>query len=68
MNKRNHYSANFKAQVVERIYISEYETPRDLRTMLNKYMKTYNTYRPHSSLGGACPVDYYLKSKLNEAA
>jgi len=36
--------------------------------MLNQYIKTYNTYRPHSSLGGACPVDFYIKSKLNEAA
>jgi putative transposase len=58
----------FRTLKYERIYICEYETPRELRTMLNKYMKTYNTYRPHSSLGGACPVEYYLKSKLNEAA
>jgi len=36
--------------------------------LLKEYMKTYNTYRPHSSLGGSCPADYYLKSKLNDAA
>jgi transposase InsO family protein len=36
--------------------------------MLNEYMVTYNTCRPHSSLGGACPADYYLKSRLTEAA
>lgn len=39
------------------IYINEYETPRELRIMLIEYMKTYNTYRPHSSLGGVCPAD-----------
>jgi len=58
----------FRTLKYDRIYINEYETPRDLRIMLNQYMDTYNTYRPHSSLGGASPVEYYLRSKLNEAA
>jgi len=58
----------FRTLKYDRIYINEYETPRELRIMLNDYMKTYNTRRPHSSLGGASPVAYYLKSKLNEAA
>jgi putative transposase len=50
----------FRTLKYDRIYINEYETPRDLRIMLNQYMETYNTYRPHSSLGGASPVEYYL--------
>jgi putative transposase len=58
----------FRTLKYDRIYINEYETPRELRSMLNEYMETYNTYRPHSSLGGACPADYYLKSELTEAA
>ncbi len=58
----------FRTLKYDRIYINEYETPRELRIMLNDYMKTYNTRQPHSSLGGASPVAYYLKSKLNEAA
>lgn len=58
----------FRTLKYDRIYIYEYETPRDLRVMLKEYMNTYNTYRPHSSLDGVCPVEYYLKSKLNEAA
>lgn len=58
----------FRTLKYDRIYINEYSTPRELRAMLNEYMKTYNSYRPHSSLDGACPKDYYRKSKLNEAA
>lgn len=58
----------FRTLKYDRIYINEYETPRDLRSMLNEYMETYNTCRPHSSLGGSCPADYYLKSRLTEAA
>jgi putative transposase len=58
----------FRTLKYDRIYICEYETPRELRVMLKEYMDTYNTYRPHSSLGGSCPADYYLKSKLNDAA
>ena len=58
----------FRTLKYDRIYINEYETPRELRIMLNDYMKTYNTYRPHSSLNGECPADYYFKNKLNEAA
>jgi putative transposase len=58
----------FRTLKYDRIYINEYETPKELRSMLNDYMETYNTCRPHSSLGGACPADYYTKSKLTEAA
>ncbi len=58
----------FRTLKYDRIYINEYETPRELRSMLNEYMKTYNTCRPHSSLSGACPADFYLKSELIVAA
>jgi putative transposase len=58
----------FRTLKYDRIYINEYETPRELRSMLNEYMNTYNIYRPHSSLAGDCPADYYLKNELTEAA
>jgi len=58
----------FRTLKYDRIYINEYSTPRELRQMLNEYMKSYNTYRPHSSLDGACPSDFYSKSKLIVAA
>lgn len=58
----------FRSLKYERIYINEFSTPRELRAVLNDYMRTYNTYRPHSSLGGGCPKDYYHQSKLNKVA
>jgi putative transposase len=58
----------FRTLKYDRIYVNEYETPRELRSMLNEYMETYNTCRPHSSLAGDCPADYYQKSELTEAA
>lgn len=57
----------FRTLKYDRIYINEYSTPRELRTMLNEYMKTYNTYRPHSSLGGQSPILYYFENSASEA-
>lgn len=54
----------FRSLKYERIYVNEYETPRELRLMLNEYMKTYNTYRPHSSLEGKTPYQAYFGSQL----
>lgn len=58
----------FRTLKYDRIYINEYSTPRELRAMLKDYMEIYNTYRPHSSLDGACPQDYFIKSTFNEVA
>jgi putative transposase len=58
----------FRTLKYDRIYINEYETPRELRSMLNEYMEIYNTRRPHSALDGSCPTDYYQKSTLTAAA
>jgi putative transposase len=54
----------FRSIKVERIYINEYETPRELRSMIKAYMKSYNTYRPHSSLGGQTPAQYYFENNI----
>ncbi|MBM7560856.1 putative transposase [Fusibacter tunisiensis] len=50
----------FRTLKYDRIYINEYETPREIRAMLNEYILKYNDYRPHSSLGGNTPSDFYL--------
>lgn len=57
----------FRTLKYDRVYIYEYSTPRELRAMLNEYMLTYNTYRPHSALGDECPSVFY-DSKLHAAA
>lgn len=57
----------FRSLKYDRIYINEYETPRELRTMLKEYMKTYNHFRPHSALGGASPGRYYFGNELKRA-
>ncbi len=41
------------------IYINEFDSPRTLRKALSGYIKEYNTYRPHSSIGDLCPAQVY---------
>lgn len=45
------------------VYINEFDSPRELRIALNKYIHEYNTYRPHSSIGGHCPAQVYSNSR-----
>jgi putative transposase len=54
----------FRTLKYDRIYINEYETPRELRAMLNEYIRKYNTYRPHSSLCGEVPAKSYFGNRL----
>ena len=57
----------FRSLKYDRIYVNEYETPRELRAMLKEYMNIYNTYRPHSSLEEKTPFEVYFGSKLDGA-
>jgi putative transposase len=54
----------FRSLKYERVYVYEYQTPRDLRIMLNDYMKIYNTYRPHSLLEDKTPFQAYFGNQL----
>jgi putative transposase len=40
----------------EEVYLSEYETPRDARVGLSRYLRLYNEGRPHQALGYGTPV------------
>lgn len=53
----------FRTLKYDLIYINEFESPRELRKSISKYINEYNTYRPHSSIGGACPDDAYFDRK-----
>ncbi|MEN6566106.1 MAG: integrase core domain-containing protein [Veillonellales bacterium] len=49
----------FRSLKYERLYLNEYDTPRQLRAMINEYIQSYNTTRPHSSLNWPTPVLCY---------
>ena len=54
----------FRTLKYDLIYIHEFDTPRALRTAIGKYMNEYNTYRPHSSIGGKTPDEVYYAKTL----
>lgn len=50
----------------EEVYLSEYETPREARSGLSRYLRFYNQARPHQALGYRTPAQvYYAPACLN---
>ena len=49
----------FRTLKYDDVYINEYNTPQELRKGINAYMQKYNTFRPHDSLGGDVPINFY---------
>ena len=43
----------------EDVYLNEYETPRDARIGIDRYLRFYNTKRPHSSIQYQTPEAVY---------
>jgi putative transposase len=58
----------FRTLKYDCIYINEFENPRELRIAINQYIHEYNTYRPHSSIGGLCPSQIYDVANHQEVA
>ena len=56
----------FRTLKYDRIYVEEYNTPRELRGMLKSYISKYNHYRPHSSNGGRTPAEVYFGNTLEK--
>jgi putative transposase len=55
----------FRTLKYDRVYINEYETPREIRQMLKEYVPHYNNVRPHSSVNYLPPaIQYYEKQTL----
>jgi putative transposase len=46
----------------EEVYLSEYETPREARVGLSRYLRFYNEARPHQALGYRTPAQVYHAS------
>lgn len=58
----------FRSLKTEEIYISTYESPRELRLGIKEYIHNYNHERPHSSLGDERPAVFYgakFSSQMN---
>lgn len=45
----------------EDVYLKCYESPREARIGINRYLQYYNLERPHSSLGNQTPSEVYRK-------
>ena len=56
----------FRTLKYDRIYVEEYNTPRELRRMLKAYINSYNNYRPHSSNNGKTPSEAYFGNALEK--
>ncbi|WP_207642458.1 integrase core domain-containing protein [Thermincola ferriacetica] len=48
--------------------MNEFNSPRELRIVLNQYIHEYNTYRPHFSIEGQCPAQVYDDKRHQEVA
>jgi len=49
----------FRSLKCENIYITEYNSPRELRRGIYDYINDYNYHRPHQNLGNLRPVEIY---------
>ncbi len=52
----------FRSLKYECIFLNEFEDPRALRKGIARYVQFYNQERPHASLGGAEPAQFYEHS------
>lgn len=58
----------FRSLKDERVYVQEYESPRELRKMIGSYIQIYNNNRPHLALEGKSPADIYRGGEEQEAS
>ena len=52
----------------EEVYIKGYETPREARQGLERYLEYYNGERPHQALGYRTPAEVYVDNRRIEVA
>jgi putative transposase len=52
----------WKSVKYEEVYLRAYASVSEARASLSRYMQFYNTRRPHSSLDGVTPDQFYFSS------
>ncbi|WP_027416052.1 integrase core domain-containing protein [Aneurinibacillus terranovensis] len=57
----------FRALKYECIYLNEFESPRELRKGISKYIEFYNADRPHQALDYKTPNNMYSESAKQAA-
>ena len=58
----------WKSVKYEEVYLRAYETVSEARTSIGRYFGFYNAQRPHSSLGGMTPDEFYNRALPAPAA
>jgi putative transposase len=58
----------FRTLKIERIYIYDYQTPRELRNGLDEFILRYNNIRPHQHLDDKTPFSVYTSCFMNNVA
>ncbi|MED4603960.1 integrase core domain-containing protein, partial [Paenibacillus validus] len=52
----------FRSLKYECIFLNEFEDPRALRKGIARYVQFYNQERPHQSLNGDKPCQFYAQN------
>jgi putative transposase len=52
----------WKSVKYEEVYLRAYDSVSEARAALGRYFRFYNSRRPHSSLGGMTPDEFYARS------
>ena len=58
----------FRTLKYDCVYINEFETPRQLRNAIDRYVNIYNCHRPCQAIGYEFPADIYQKYDTKIAA
>lgn len=62
--KNPHAESLNKTLKRQEINISDYESKEESAKSIFKFIETYNSFRPHSSLGGLTPVAFRMAQKM----